>query len=247
MYFTKQMTVAATVGLLSMVLPACNRPEQPAREPAPAERAGSAAETATADLQRQRTDQAAELEKRAADVESRWTEMAARVKEKAATPTAGLRAEVQEDVQSIRQAAADLKTTTVENWFDRYERAMERAADDMEADVRRFAKGKKPSTAPSKPEPTAAPGPFESRRDQFVARMRGRVEAMQAQVKDVRVRGAQETELVDTRERINKLKEDVDRLEKSSANDWWDISAQRVTEYIDRVERSIARLDNDKK
>jgi hypothetical protein len=243
MHFAKLMTFAATAAVMST---ACNRPE-PANEPVREERKESAADTAAADLQRKRNEQATELEKRAADIERRWTEMGAKVKEKAAAPTAGLRAEVQEDVQSVRQAVADLKTTSVENWWERHERAMERAAEDMEADVRRFAKGKKPAASPAKPETTAAPGPFESRRDQFVTRMRARIDAMQAQLKDVKARDAEETELVDTRERINKLKDDVDRLEKSSADDWWDISAKRVTEYIDRVERSITRLDDDKK
>ena len=243
MHFAKLMTFAATVALM---LPACNRSE-PAREPAAEERRESAADTAAADLQRKRNEQAAELERRAADIERRWTEMQAKVKEKAAAPTAGLRTEVEEDVQSIRKAVADLKTTTAENWWERHERAMDIAAKDMEADVRRFAKGKKPAADAAKAEAAATPGPFESRRDQFVSRMRARVEAMQAQLKDVRVKGAQETEVVDTGERINKLKDDVDRLEKASADDWWDISAKRVTEYIDRVERSITRLDDDKK
>ena len=51
----------------------------------------------------------------------------------------------------------------------------------------------------------------------------------------------------DTRARVNKLKDDVDRLRNASADDWWEISAKRVSEYIDRVEDSIRRLDDNKK
>jgi hypothetical protein len=232
------MAIAGSVALMAV---ACGSPE-PAREPA---REESAAETAAAELQRKHNDEAAQLEKRAADVERRWTEMTARVKEKSAAPTAGLRAEVQEDINSVRQAVADLKTTTADNWWERHERAVERAAADIEEDVQRFAKTKRP--APAQPETAAAAGPFESRRDQFVTRLRARVESMEEQLKNVRARAAVETELEDTRARVNKLKEDVGRLERASADDWWDISSKRVSEYIERVERSVERLDNDKK
>jgi DNA repair exonuclease SbcCD ATPase subunit len=238
MHFAKLMSVAAFAALMAA---ACGSPE-PAREPV---REESAAETAAAELQRKHNDEAGQLEKRAADLERRWMEMAAKVKEKAATPTAGLRAEVQEDIDSVRQAVADLRTTTVDNWWERHERAIERAAADIEQDVRRVAKTKQPAAA--QPETMANAGPFESRRDQFVSRLRARVESMEEQLKNVRARAAVETELDDTRARVNKLKEDVGRLERASADDWWDISSKRVSEYIERVERSVERLDNDKK
>ena len=37
------------------------------------------------------------------------------------------------------------------------------------------------------------------------------------------------------------------RLGSASADDWWDLSKARVDEYIDRVERSVARFDDDKR
>jgi cell division protein FtsB len=86
--------------------------------------------------------------------------------------------------------------------------------------------------------------PFDSRRERFVTQLRARVDAMEEQLKTVRARGAQETELEDTRARVNKLKEDVDRLGNASADDWWEITSKRVSEYIDRVEPSIRRLDD---
>ena len=45
---------------------------------------------------------------------------------------------------------------------------------------------------------------------------------------------------------VKKLEDDVDRLRSASANDWWDVSKVRVTEYLDRVEASVNRLDDDK-
>ena len=239
MQTNKLITIAAFAALMAS---ACGSPE-PAREPV---REESAAETAAAELQRKRNDDAAQLEKRVADAERRWTEMQSKVVEKAAAPTKALRAEVDEDMKSIRQAVADLKTTTPENWWERHERAVERALEDVEEDVRRFSKSKPPAAAPKQPEAAAA-GPLESRRDAFVARVRARIEAMEAQLKGVRARNAQETELEDLRARVDKLKNDVERLSKASADEWWDFSSRRVSEYIDRVEKSVGRLDNDKK
>ncbi len=238
MHFAKLMTIPAFAALMAV---ACGSPE-PTREPV---REESAAQKEAAELQRKHYDEAAQLEKRAGDLERLWMDMEGKVNEKSATPSVGLRTEVQEDIKNVREAVADLKTTTPDNWWERHERAMERTASDIEEDVRRFAKTKQP--AAPKPETIANAGPFESRRDQFVSRLRARVDSMEEQLKNVRVRGAMETELDDTRARANKLKEDVGRLERASVGDWWDISAKRVSEYIERVERSVERLDNDKK
>ena len=68
---------------------------------------------------------------------------------------------------------------------------------------------------------------------------------MEERLKDVKADGPQETELEDTRARIDKLQDDLDRLRNVSPEEWWDVSTARVREYIDRVERSIGRLDND--
>jgi hypothetical protein len=242
MLHQKRIIIAAAAVVLMM--PACNRPE-PAREQATS---ATREDAAAAELQRKRIDDTAQMERRVVDLERRWSDMQNKIVEKSATPTAALRAEVKEDVNNARQAVADLKTTTPENWWERHEHVMERTSADIEADVRRFTKGQPTaSTAVQEPETPVQAAPFESRRDRFVTRLRARVDAMEEQLKTVRAGGAQETELEDTRARVNKLKEDVDRLRNASAEQWWDISSKRVSEYIDRVERSIRRLDDDKK
>jgi hypothetical protein len=235
----KRIIIAAAA--VALMMPACNRPEPTREQATPATR-----EDAAAELQRKRIDDTAQMEKRVVDLERRWSEMQNKIVEKSSTPTAALRAEVKEDVNNARQAVEDLKTTTPDNWWERHEHVMERTAADIEADVRWFTKGQPTaSTAVQEPETPVQAAPFESRRDRFVTRLRARVDAMEEQLKTVSARGAQETELEDTRARVTKLKEDVDRLRNSSADDWWDISSKRVTEYIDRVERSIRRLDDD--
>ena len=232
--------VAASAVVMTL---ACNAPE-PARDSSADERAR--AETAAADAARERNDEAAEIEKRAVDLERRWTEMEGKLAGKSVKATTALRAEVKEDVTNVRAAVADLKTTTPQNWWERHERAMEQTAKDIEADVRPFVKGQPEAKPAPATETAVAAAPFESRRDQFVARLRARADRMEAQLKDVKAEGARETELKDTRARVEKLKDDIDRLGKASADDWWKISVARVREYIDRVEDSIQRLDDDK-
>lgn len=231
----KAIAVVAVVSALGA--PACNRP--------PAEERAAASETAEDRSVRQRNDDVAGLDKRVAELERKWTEMQAEVKEENLKPTAALREEVREDVTNVKDAVAGLKTTTLENWWERHERATEQTLDDIEADVQRFAKGAAQSTRAATTQPVGTGG-FEERRNAWVASARARLDAMEERLNDVKADGARETELQDTRARIDKLQDDLDRLRSASADEWWDVSTARVREYIDRVERSIGRLDNDK-
>jgi hypothetical protein len=236
----RQGNMIAILAMASaLAVPACNR-EQPAEE-----RAAAAADAATAESIRERNDDTAKLDTRVVSIERKWSEMQAEVKEENRTPTAGLREEVKEDVANVKDAVAGLKTTTPENWWERHERATERTLDDIEADVQRFAKSTAAAAPPAKVGPVGTAG-FEERRNAWVTNAHARLDAMEDRLKDVKAEGARETELQDTRARIDKLQDDLDRLQSVSAEEWWDVSEARVREYIDRVERSIGRLDNDK-
>ena len=123
---------------------------------------------------------------------------------------------------------------------------MKRTADDVQADVLRLAGKTTPTPARASnrgTEEVPNSAPFTSRRDAFVADLRSRVDNMERALDSVKARGAQETELEDARARVKKLEDDVDRLRSASADDWWDVSRARVTEYLDRVEASVKRLD----
>lgn len=235
------MTQARAFVILAMAattaVAGCNRQE-------PAQETVATAERAADPSVEERNDDAAELEKRVAEIERKWTEMQAEVKEEGRAPTAALREEVKEDVANVREAVADLKTTSPANWWERHQQATERTLEDIEQDVERFAKGRAPAPVIT-PEPVGTTASFEERRDAWVAGARARLDAWEERLKDVKADGAQETELEDTRARIDKLQDDLDRLSRGSADEWWDVSAARVREYIDRVERSIGRLDND--
>ena len=202
-----------------------------------------------ADLQRQRDEEITRLDQRVADIEREYTDAAQKVVSGSKTATAGLREELKEDVANVRQAVNDLRTTTPDNWGQRHEATLTRTADDVEADVKRLAGTVMPrrpaETSGTTGEPVST-APFTSRRDKFVAELRARVGAMEDALGKVKARGAGETELDDTRARVKKLAEDLDKLGSASAEQWWDVTKERVTEYVDRVENSVDRLDDNK-
>jgi hypothetical protein len=245
----------AIVGTLAFALcgGACNREAAEVRDET-AEASREVADRA-AELKRQRDDEIARLDERVAAIERDYAEAKGKVASGTRTATAGLREELQEDVTNVRQAINNLRDTTPDNWWDRHEAALRRTADDIEADVRRLAG----TAMPKRPADTAgtdaagttgdgaSTAPFTSRRDQFVASLRARVDAMEDALERVKARNARATELEDTRARLAKFADDLDRLGSASADDWWDVTKTRVGEYVDRVENSVERLDDDKK
>lgn len=234
-------TLCGGVAVLSgLMLAACDR--APAPDPA---RADAAAVEKQAAEQRERSDEAAELSRRAANLQSKWTEAQTKVATRGRTATGGLRDEVAEDVKNAAAAVADLSTTTAENWWERYERALEASVTDVRDDVQRLTAQKAAPTAPDQAPVTAAAA-FPERRDAFVTGLRARIDAMEEQIDELKTKGTRETEREDIKARIDKLQDDLDRLRRVSADDWWDASAERVSQYIARVEESIDRLDDNK-
>jgi DNA repair exonuclease SbcCD ATPase subunit len=239
------LATISTLGL-ALVAGACNRqPAEPRETATPADEAADR----TADIQRERDADTARLNERVAELERKYAEGTSEIARGEKTATAGLREELKEDVTNVRRAVSDLATTTAANWWERHEQAMEQTADDVEADVRRLA-----GTIPSVPARTAtgttgdsaSTAPFDSRRDTFVADLRARVAALEQALDGIKASGARETEVEDARARVKKLADDVDRLRAASADDWWDMTRARVTEYLDRVEGSVDRLDDNK-
>jgi hypothetical protein len=231
------------VGILAPALfVGCNRDE---RRDTTVQQESTAADAAK--RQQERTDEIARLDQRVAEIDREYAEANQEVARDNKTPTAELRAELKEDVSNVKRAVSDLRTTTPENWWDRHEAAMKRSADDIESDVSRLA-GKvnpaPPATTTDADGERVSTEPFTSRRDAFVASMKTRVEAMERSLDSVDATGPRKTEVDDVRARVKKLGEDVDRLRSASADDWWDVTRARVSEYVDRVEGSVKRLDD---
>jgi uncharacterized protein YicC (UPF0701 family) len=243
MHYSKLMMVGLVAPTL--VVGACNkRPES--REGSVRTEATQTADEA-AKGQQERADDISRLDKRVAEIEREYTKANEKVVADRKTPTEGLKSELKEDVTNVKQAVNDLRTTTPENWWNRHEQAMRRTADDVEADVAKLAGHVKP-VAPKTTEEahgeTVSTAPFTSQRDEFVASMRARVDAMKQALDNVKASGPKQTEVDDVRARINKLSDDIDRLKSASPDDWWDVSKARVTEYVDRIDRSLNRLDD---
>jgi DNA repair exonuclease SbcCD ATPase subunit len=246
MHYGKAATVATIA--LALAAGACNREASESREPAVRDEPTRNTDR-TAELQRERDDEISRLDSRVTEIEREYAEANQKVVSGTRTATAGLREELKEDVTNVKQAVTDLRTTTTENWWNRHEEAMKRTAEDIEQDVRRLA-GNLPAVRPQETAGTTgenvSTAPFTSRRDRLVTELRARVDAMEQALDGVKARAAQETEVEDVRARAKKLGEDLDRLRSAAADDWWDVTKARVTDYVDRVERSVGRLDDNK-
>lgn len=243
-----QRTLLASVVFISGlgVVGCDSRPAAVESDRAKVESADRKAAEEKAAKQRERSEEAAELERRASNLESQWTEMQTTVNTRGRTSTAALRQEVEEDLKNARTAVADLKTTTEENWWERHARALEGSVSDINSDVQRLTGQKAMPESAAKADSAGTTGSFEDRRDAFVSSLRARVDAMEERLDKAKAKGALETELQDTKARIDKVQDDLDGLRRVSANDWWDVSSKRVGRYIERVEDSIKRLDDDK-
>ena len=112
---------------------ACNRADEPRNDSAVREEANSA--EVEAKRQQERNEEIARLDNRVAEIERKYAEANQKVVTEKKTPTAGLREELKEDVSNVKLAVNDLKTTTPDNWWERHEQALNRVADDVEADV----------------------------------------------------------------------------------------------------------------
>ena len=245
MHYGKAATIATVA--LTLAAGACNREVSESREAAREEPRPNP--DRTAELQRERDGEISRLDNRVTEIEREYAEANQKVVSGSRTATAGLREELKEDVSNVKQAVTDLRTTTAANWWDRHEEAMKRTAGDIEQDVRRLA-GSLPAVQPQGTTGTTgenvSTAPFTSRRDRLVADLRARVDAMEKALDGVKARAAQETEVEDVRARVAKLGDDLDRLRSAEADDWWDVTKSRVTDYVDRVERSVGRLDDNK-
>ncbi len=196
---------------------------------------------------REHDQQVAQLDERTMKLERDYQErVPAEPRGTAGSTAPNARRELSEDIVNVKNAVADLRTTTQENWWQRHEEAMKQTAEDVEADVKRVA-GNLPAPSRLKEAPAAADGtstaPFNSARDRLVNEMSARIDSWEKALENARVPRARQTEIDDLKARVKKLAEDVDELKSASAEDWWDVSRERVADYVGRVEASVARLD----
>lgn len=238
----RHLSLMAALALV-LATGACNRGASETRKET-VNRDAKVADTAAA-VEKKRNDEIARLNDRVAKIERDYSEKAATLASGKRTATANLHEEVKEDVTNVKQAVEKLSTTNADNWWEREESAMRANIDDVAADVKRLA-GSAPVAIHDAPAETTATAPFTSRRDAFVTDMKGRLDALDKTLDKVKAKGPRETELNDTRARVKKIGDDLDKLARASADDWWNVSRDRVTDYLDRVEASVKRLDDNR-
>jgi len=197
-------------------------------------------------------DRVASLERRYRDYQDKHVSRPLGTSGSKVTPR--LRHDVQSDMDDVKKAVDHLRTTTPENWWERHESAIVTAFDEVESDVKRFASTRALPTPRKSPDVVAdhagqpvSNAPFTSTRDKFVADMHARAEAMNKMLDKMSATGARKTERDDLRARVKKLDDDIDGLKSASAEDWWNLSTARVNDYIERVEKSVARLDHNER
>ena len=232
---TLSTTAPVLIGVAALTCAACSPTDPAENSSAPA-----------ADEAQARQNETMELENRLAALEREWQEAQTALSKQASAASAEVKARVEDDLKDAREALAELRTTTAENWWERQERQIERAAEDLEQDVRRYARSWK---APDSTSPTGTAGDtsdWRVRRDQLVARMEARIEALDAALRDDSVRDADRETVEDSRMRVQQLREDTERLRDASEPEWWDVTKQRVETYIERIEAAIDRLTNDR-
>lgn len=195
--------------------------------------------------QQRQQEEMTRLEARVAELEREWNDAQARLSRQTEEATAEARAEIEQGIADLRQEIADMRTTNMENWWERHEREMEETVADVEQDVRRFAR----RWSPDDQEEVGTTGDAESweaRRDRLVNRIQARIESMeQALENDADARTADREDVEQTRARVRYLREQNERLREASEQDWWEITQQRVNGYIDWIETRIDRLTND--
>jgi|SRR5579871_2809417 len=212
-----------------------------------ANRSGDANRVAPTDAQHDRDQDVAKLEKRLDDVDRKWSDKESKLAQERAKATAAMRTEVRQDIKNAREAVENLKTTTPENWWDREEGVLDRTTAELEHDVQRFTgRPLRNDVSNRKDHDTQKDTAFALRRDHFIDSLQPRVNAMKKQMDAVSAKGTENTERNDTLDRVKKLDSDLSELRKASPDDWWKISRDRVSDYIDRLEKSVNRLDDNK-
>ena len=211
-----------------------------------ADRTGDANRVAPTQAQSDRDADINHLQQRLDDIDRKWVDQEKKLARERATATAAMRKEITQDLTNARQAIDNLRTTTPDNWWDREEAVLQQNTSELERNVKRFTGRAIPPDAQTKPKSTDHDTAFAARRDQFINDLQPRVDAMKKDLDRINAKGTENTERKDTRARVDKLSDDLAELRKASPDDWWKISRDRVSDYVDRLEKSVDRLDNNK-
>ena len=217
--------------VMSLAAIACGRTERADDAPA-----GAPVASDTKD------EDAAALDRRLDALERKWEEVRNRVAKETTSATATAREEIEKDFTAVREAVAELRTTTAQNWWERQERQLERAAEDVEQNVRRLARNWNPPGETAEVATSGSQTDWRARRDALVARMEARVRSMEEALEGLDPRSAGEQAVGSARARVEQMKEDTARVRNASEADWWEMTKARANAALERLEAAIDRL-----
>jgi hypothetical protein len=228
--------LAATLGFAAaLATGACTRAEQQETREEAAEETNQA--------QQQAREEKARLEARLEGLEKRWEDTQARAAKEGREVSATTRAEVNEAIAATKREIDEIDTVNAENWWERHERSIARETDEAERDVKRHA----PKwTSDVKDDIAATVGTeetWEARRDRAVAAMQRRIDSMEQALRNIDGPDVDREDVEQTRARVRTMREENETLRKATDDDWWEMTSQRVTRYIDRLEDRIDALN----
>ena len=230
----RRLTVAASLAAALAVAGACNR-STPASDDARQDAAAPATDA--------RERETASLEQRLNELEKEWQQARQRLSDQARRNAPRLTTAIDEDFSAARESLRDLRQSTAQDWWQRQEQQLERAAERAEQSVRTFARDWSPST---KDESVGTAGDanadWSARRDALVTRLEQRVRDMEQALERLDPRDFDHAELEHARERVDLMKEDAERLRGASEDEWWELTKERVRAQLDRLDAAIDRL-----
>ena len=222
---------------LALAPSACTRPaQQEAREEA------AEVDREVDQLQQRRVEETARLEQRVNELERKWDQSQAKLEGRTDAAAKRARTEIQEELADAKRELAELKTVDANNWWERHEREWERSAADAEADVKRFARRWAPAVEDKAAAVAGDSETWAARRDRLVNATQRRLDAMEQALRDIDGPDVDKEDVEETRARVRAMREENERLRQATDDDWWDVTRDRVTRTVDRIEDRIDRL-----
>ena len=149
---------------------------------------------------------------------------------------------IDQDFAAAKEALNELRATNAQDWWERQERQMERAAERAEQSVRSLARNWTPPENRDSVATTGTDTDWASRRDRLVTRLEERVRSMERALGQLDPRDFERQELEHTRDRIELMKEDTERVRAASEDEWWELTKERVRAQLDRLDAALDRV-----
>jgi septal ring factor EnvC (AmiA/AmiB activator) len=196
-------------------------------------------------LRQRRVEETARLQQRVNELERKWEQAQTKLAGRTDAAATRAKAEIRDELADAKRELAELETVVADNWWDRHQREWARAATDTEAAVKRSARRWTPAVEDKAAAVVGDSDTWAARRDRLVNAAQKRIDGMEQALRDIDGPDVDKEDLEATRTRVRMMREENERLRKATDDDWWDITRDRVTRTVDRIEDRIDRLVTD--